>query len=344
VNRRIALVTALCLFASAGCSATRGSGLTAIGAGLQGPAGLTATVYATGVPKVAAIAFDRQGRLWMATADYSPTGKDGLFLVAKAGATPVQVVRGLHTPIGLLWYQGSLYVSSTGRVDAYGNFDGAAFQTRRTVVTLPAGVGESNAMALAPGGRLFMGISASCDHCVPASPWSGAIVSFLPDGSDLRIEASGIRAPVGLAYYPHTNDLFVTMNQRDDLGSSTPGDFLAVVQSGQAWHFPNCFGQGGVACMGVPHPTAVLDKHAAVSDVAVVTGQLGPAVGVSAIVAEWAVGKVQRVALTHARTGYTGKMEPFLTGVANPVAVTLGPDAALYVGDWSSGSIYRISR
>jgi len=60
------------------------------------------------------------------------------------------------------------------------------------------------------------------------------VVSFLPDGSDLRVEAGGIRAPVGLAYYPGTNDLFVTMNQRDDLGAQTPGDWLAVVRAGQS--------------------------------------------------------------------------------------------------------------
>ena len=72
-----------------------------------------------------------------------------------------------------------------------------------------------------PGGS-SSGVSAPCDACVPASPYAAAVLSFLPDGSDLRVEASGIRAPVGLAYDPATNDLFVTMNQRDDLGDATP--------------------------------------------------------------------------------------------------------------------------
>ena len=38
-------------------------------------------------------------------------------------------------------------------------------------------------------------------------------------------------------------DLLVTMNQRDDLGDQTPGDVLAVVQVGQAWGFPDCYGE-----------------------------------------------------------------------------------------------------
>jgi glucose/arabinose dehydrogenase len=140
-HRTWALVAAVSVLAACGgASATRGTranNLVAIGAGLQGPAGTVATVYAQGLPKVAALAFDPQGRLWVATA-LSDTGNDGLYLVAGPGATPLEVVTGLHTPLGLLWYQGSLYVASASRVDAFTNFGGAAFQTRRTVVTLPA--------------------------------------------------------------------------------------------------------------------------------------------------------------------------------------------------------------
>jgi glucose/arabinose dehydrogenase len=348
VNRRIAALAATALIATScgdvsGHRAASADRLGAIGSGLTGPAGLTASAYAQGLPKVAAFAFDSKDRLWAATADYTDHGKDGLYLIPKAGAAPVEVVAGLHTPLGLLWYQGSLYVASTGRVDAYRDFNGTRFANRRTILTLPAGAGESNEIVLAPDGRMQMGISAPCDHCTPTSKWSATIVSFRPDGSDLRIDATRIRAPVGLVYYPHTSDLFVTMNQRDDLGTKTPGDWLAVVRQGQAWGFPNCYGQRGVACAGVPRPTAVLDKHAAVSGVAIVTGQLGPRVGTSAIVAEWAVGKVQRVALNTGGTSDTGSVSPFLTGLKNPVPVVLGSDRTLLVGDWTTGTVYRIS-
>jgi glucose/arabinose dehydrogenase len=286
---------------------------------------------------VSAFAFDSKDRLWAATADSTDRGTDGVYLIPKAGASPVEVVKGPHTPLGLLWYQESLYVASAGRVDAYSDLNGTQFANRRTILALPAGVGESNQLVLAPDGRMQMGISAPCDHCVPASKWSATVVSFRPDGSDLRIDASGIRAPVGLAYFPNRTDLFVTMNQRDDLGGKTPGDWLAVVRPGQDWHFPSCYGQGGPPCAGVPQPTAVLDKHAAVSGVAIVTGQLGPAVGTSALVAEWVFGKVQSVSLS------TGSVSPFLTGLKNPVPVLLGSDRALFVGDWGTGTVYRIS-
>jgi glucose/arabinose dehydrogenase len=202
-------------------------------------------------------------------------------------------------------------------------------------------VGESNELVLAPDGRMQMGISAPCDHCAPSSKWSAAVVSFLPDGSDLRVDVGGIRAPVGLTYY--RSDLFVTMNQRDDLGAHTPGDWLAVVVPGQDWGYPNCYGQRRTACAGVPLPTAALDKHAAVSGVAIVIGQLGPKIGTSALVSEWATGKVERVALHRVGSSYVGTVAPFLTGIKNPVPVLLSPDGALLVGDWATGAIYRIS-
>ena len=347
--RRVAALVAAGLVA-ASCGGHRSSptaasdgGLASIGAGLRGLATLKATAYTRGVPSVAALALDPQRRMWAATADYTDKGNDGVFLVAKPGARAVKVVAGLHTPLGLLWYHESLYVASAGLVEAFSDFDGHAFATRRIILTFPAETGQNNGIVLAPVVLMRVGISAPCDHCTPASTWAASVVSFLPDGSDLRVEASGIRAPIALAYYPGTSDLFVTMNQRDDLGARTPGDWLAVVRHGQAWGFPSCYGQGGTACTDAPHPTAVLDKHAAVSGVAIVTGQLGRGVGHSALVAEWAKGKVQRVALEKTGSGYRGSVAPFLTGIKRPVPVLLDASGALYVGDWATGTVYAVS-
>jgi glucose/arabinose dehydrogenase len=63
-------------------------------------------------------------------------------------------------------------------------------------------------------------------------------------------------------------------------------------------------------------------------------------VGHAALVAEWAFGKVQLVRLD---AGASSAVEPFLTGVTSPVAVAVGLDSAVYVGDWATGSIYRIA-
>jgi glucose/arabinose dehydrogenase len=319
------------------------TGLTVIGAGLQGPAGLVAAIYATGLTHVSAFAFDGQGRLWAATAAYSDDGTDAVYLVPSARAAPVKVIDAQHTPLGLVWSGDTLFVASAGRVDAYRGFADDDFASRATVLTLPAGVGEVNGLVMSSDGRLVLGVSAPCDACASTTEDAAAVLSFLPDGSDLKVVASGIRAPVGLTYDPGTDDLFVTMNQRDDLGDATPGDWLSVVRSGQSWGFPDCYGQGGSACAGVPSPVAVLDKHAAVSGVAIVTDGLGGSLSPSALVAEWATGVVLRVALAHDGSTWTGTVEPFLTGLTQPVPVISSPDGTVLVGDWGTGTIYRIA-
>jgi glucose/arabinose dehydrogenase len=304
---------------------------------------VTATIAATGLANVAALAVDGEGRLWASTAAYSAEESDGVYVVSSSGATPREVVSGLNTPLGLLWIGDTLYVSSGSGVDAYRGFDGSRFTSHTTVLALPGGVGEPNGLVLSPAGRIVLGISAPCDACTPTHAESAAIVSFLPDGTDLRVEASGIRAPVGLAYDTATGNLVVTMNQRDDLGADTPGDWLAVVRSGQAWGFPACYGQGGAACAGVPAPIAVLDPHAGVSGVAIVSRALGTTAGSSAIVAEWSTGRVLQVALRDDGSTEAGTVAPYLVGLTNPVPVIVGPDGELLVGDWGTGTVYRIA-
>jgi glucose/arabinose dehydrogenase len=349
IGLAIVLLVAGCVGVGAGPatpSATtpgRPATLVDIGAGLQGPSGLAATIVASGLANVAALAVDSDGRLWAATAAYTDEGADGLYVVTSPGTEPHEVVAGLHTPLGLLWIGDTLYVSSAIGVEELQGFDGVRFASRTTVFPLPKGAGEPNGLALSPDGRIALGVSAPCDACTPTQAESAAVVSFRPDGSDFRIEASGIRAPVGLAYVPGTNDLLVTMNQRDDLGADAPGDWLAVVRRGDAWGFPDCYGEGGTACAGVPAPIAVLDPHAGVSGVAIATGQLGPTIGTSALVAEWSTGRVLRVELQRDGSTYRGTVTAFLTGLANPVAVVLSADGALLVGDWGTGIVYRIA-
>jgi glucose/arabinose dehydrogenase len=335
---------------AAGATTTAAAdGLVDIGAGLRGPAGLHADVLAQGPANVAAFAEDPEHRLWLATAASTDTTTDGVWVVPADGAAPVQVISGLTKPLGLLWIGDALYVASTGEVTRSTGFDPTTdtFATHDTVLTLPAGVGESNGLVQTPDGRILLGISAPCDHCTPTSPYSAAIVAFRPDGSDLQVWASGIRAPIGLQYLPGTDELFVTMDQRDDLGDATPGDWLSVVAEGDQWGFPDCWGQtddtAPAACADVPYPLAVLDPHAAASGLAIVTGQLGEAVGTAAVVAEWATGQLVQVPLWTDGTPTTASPAvPFVTGVAHPVAVLVRADGSLVVGDWTSGTLDRI--
>ena len=350
---RVALVVALMVafaLAAAGCggggaNAATATGRVAIGQGLTGPAGLAATVYTTGLRHVSAFAFDASGRLWATTSGASDHSADGVYMVPRPGGTPVKVIEGVNGPLGLLWQRDRLYVASLGRVDVFSDLRGTHFAHRTPIVVEPAGHGWNNGIVALPDGRLVMGISAACDHCLSHSRWSGTIVSFRPDGSDVRVYASGIRAPFGVAYDSASGGLLTSMNQRDDLGDRTPGDWLALVRAGQRWRFPGCYGQAGSACRGVPAPLAVLDKHAAAGGVAVVAGRLAGAVGRAALVSEWERGRVLAVSLRKEGAGYArARARPLLAGFANPLPLAVAPDGALLVGDWKRGIVYRVAR
>ena len=321
-----AAATALVLIGSACGSSTDQAGSVAIGAGLKGPRGDRATIYARGIREMSAFAFDRAGRLWVTRSGATTHGHDGLYVVRTAGARPVKVA-GLRGPLGLVWVGKSLYVSSLAGVDRFGGLHGRTFSNRTRILAGPVAGAENNNIVRGPGGRLLMGVSATCDHCATTPRYSGAIVSFREDGTDLRIFARGVRAAYGLALDGST--LYASLNQRDDLGSKTPGDWLAVVTEGQDWGFPACYGQGGSACAGTPSPLGELDPHAAAGGVALLKR--------SALVAEWSFGKVMSVNLSDGATA------TWVSGLDHPLPLTSQPDGSVLVGDWGTGIVYRVT-
>ncbi len=122
------------LLALQGCGSSSTSiaktALVPIGSGVDGPAGLRATVYAKGPTTTAAFAFDQQGRLWLTAAGLESHPHDGVYLIAKPGTRALNVVSGLDDPLGLTWHDGTLYVASLGRVDAFAGFDGQLHRTQ----------------------------------------------------------------------------------------------------------------------------------------------------------------------------------------------------------------------
>jgi len=325
----VAVAAAALLLAALGGSASAGTALVAVGAGLRGPSGVRATVYATGLRHVSAIAVDGRGRLWITTSAATDHSVDGLYVVARAGAKPVRVAH-LTEPLGLVWSGKTLYVAARGQVVAFTHLVGNRFKGRKVILDGPDPKAANDTILVLPNGRLMMSVSATCDHCVQSSRYSAAIVTLDQDGGRLRVYARGLRDAYGLAVVPGSGTILASINQRDDLGARTPGDWLAVVRRGESWGFPACYGQGGSACRGVPAPLSVLDRHAGSGAVAVFDG--------SAVVTEWATGKVLRVPLG----GSSHRATTFLTGFRNPLAATVSGDTLL-VGDWTTGRIYSIA-
>ena len=154
-----------------------------------------------------------------------------------------------------------------------------------------------------------------------------------------RVLASGIQTRSDSRTFPAPT-ISATMDQRDDLGADR-WDWLALVDDSQSENPP--VAASAAKCAGVPDPVGVLGKHAAVSGVAIVTGELGDEIGTGAAVAEWMTGKVKLVELRRAGDGYDGTTTAFLSGFEHPVPVLRTSDGALLVGDWGTGKVVRVA-
>ena len=214
---------------------------------------------------VSAFAFDARGRLWVTTSGASDHANDGVYLIPRAGREARQgdqrrrrAARARLARQSSVTSPRSAASTSSAASRARGFRGGSAVIVEPKRPRLEQRDRRDRPTADSPWASRRPATTASSRR-----RWSATIVSFRPDGSDVRVYARGIRAPFGLAYDRVTGALITSMNQRDDLGARTPGDWLALVRSGQDWRFPGCYGQGGSVCRGVPKPLAVLDRHAA---------------------------------------------------------------------------------
>lgn len=98
-----------------------------------------------------------------------------------------------------------------------------------------SGMHATRDLAIAPDGTVFVEMG-SHDNVSEYQP--GAKV-FKVDATGKLVEyASGIRNPVGIAFYPGTNDLFVAVNERDGLGDNLPPDYFTYVKPGGFYGYP----------------------------------------------------------------------------------------------------------
>ncbi len=100
------------------------------------------------------------------------------------------------------------------------------------------------------GGKLYLSIASSCNACAgdtTADPIRGAIYEYNLDGSGRRLYARGIRNAEGLAFRPGSDELWVVVNNRDniaypfhgDIDGDGKDDYGRVVQSYVDGHPPD---------------------------------------------------------------------------------------------------------
>jgi glucose/arabinose dehydrogenase len=299
----------------------------ALAAAIHVPHGFSVSVYATGLHHPTALAFGPDHRLYVA----EDTGD--VVSVTRGARRPRPFRSHLLVPLGLLWRGRTLYVSESGRVEAFGLETG-----RRTVLRgLPFEEHQQDAIVAGPDGRLYLGSGSTCNACPERDPRSAAILSFRPDGSDLRVVARGLRNPYGLLF--HGSTLYATVNGRDDLGDREPADEVVRVHPGADYGWPDCWPSAVLhrlvgACVGVTPPLAYLEPHSSADGIAWWRGGL--------VVAEWG----EYLHANHGRVLVRivhGRPVTFATGFDHPLALAVDPSGDLLVADWGRGAIYRIA-
>ncbi len=222
------------------------------------------------------------------------------------------------------------------------------------------------------GKRLFVGVGSASnvddpdDH--PSETRRADILEYTPDGKFVKIYASGIRNPSGIAVNPSTGELWCSVNERDDLGDNLVPDYISHVQEGGfygwPWYYmggnpdPRHQGKHPELKDKVIVPDVLLQSHTASLQMTFYDGRQFPAEYRGDIFASehgsWnrfvrSGYEVLRVPLHNGKSN--GVYEDFLTGFltpkgdvwGRPVGVTVAPDGSLLVSDDGSNSIWRVS-
>jgi glucose/arabinose dehydrogenase len=204
---------------------------------------------------ITAFATDLDNPRWMAVA---PNGdvflaqpRSGVVTVLRdtkgAGKADVTATfaTGFDHPHGLGFHDGALYVGDTQAVWKLAYEDGALGETGpRQRVTKDDFGGSSDHwtrdIAFAPNGDLFVAIGSGA-NVEEGEPRPRATVQKVNADGTLSTFASGIRNPVGIAFYPGTDALFVSVNERDGLGDQLVPDYLTQIRQGDFFGWPYAY-------------------------------------------------------------------------------------------------------
>ncbi len=148
-------------------------------------------------------------------------------------------------PQGLAFSGPHLYVADRRQVWRYAYRPG---QTRASgppdlateVGALGGGGGHSTRnIAVHPDAKSFF-VAVGSRANIAEEPEPRATVQRFHDGERTTF-ASGLRNPVGIAFYPGTTDLYVVVNERDGLGDGLVPDYLTRLEPGGFYGWPYAY-------------------------------------------------------------------------------------------------------
>ncbi len=322
------------------------------------PPGFSIRVAAV-VTQTTGLAFDSAGNLFVTSGDgaihvLQDADGDGL------RESDTIFAEGFTALTGVAFHpeSGEVYASSQGRIDVLTDEDGdlQADEQRVLVEELPFDWHWNNNPTFGPDGMLYVGLGSTCDFCEEEDPRSATVMRFDPQTGEGEVIATGLRNVYDLAFHPYTGALFATDNGRDDLGEYSPPEELNLILEGLNYGFPDCWRNNSQeGCEDAQKAITFFQARSSVNSIDFYTGDAFPpeyrsseeaAVLYAAAFGAWEydlpVG-IHRVTLRQDGDSYRAEVEWFAQWEGNPLGLVMGPDGALYVGDYVRGEVYRIS-
>jgi glucose/arabinose dehydrogenase len=287
------------------------------------------------------------------------------------------LLQGLNSPFGMALVDDTLYVADTDAVVAvpYRNGDTHIDAAPRKLADLPAGAinhhWTKSLVASRDGRFLYAGIGSNSnvgENGLDAERGRAEICEIDRSKGQVRDLATGLRNPVGMDFQPETGALWVSVNERDEIGSDLVPDYMTAVRDGAFYGWPwSYYGQHvdvrvqpanpQMVARAIP-PDYALGPHTASLGLAFYDGTLLPAhyrngafVGQHGSWNRRPQSGYKVIFVPFAHGIPSGEAEDVLTGfldrnghaLGRPVGLAVARDGALLVADDVGGSVWRVA-
>lgn len=286
---------------------------------------------------------------------------------------------GLNQPFGMLVIGNWFYVANTNSIMRFPYKKGQTKITAKgkKIADLPEGKVNRhwtrNIIANHDNSKIYIAVGSAsniAENGLDDEILRACILEMNPDGSGLKVFASGLRNPVGMDWAPGTRTLWTAVNERDELGNDLVPDYLTSVKEDGFYGWPYSYwGDHIDPRVKDTKPELIKKAIAPEVDLGSHTASLGLAFSNGknfasgyrngAFIAQhgsWnrdplSGYKVVFVPFSDGRP--SGKMQDFLTGFVvdekgdkvrgRPVGVVFASDGAMLVTDDKTGTIWRIT-
>ena len=305
----------------------------------------------------------------------------------KPDLTEIFTERDLNKPFGIAFYPPGndpqfLYVANTDGVIRFPYRNGdlkARGPAEKLGAHLSGGAARLRSaghwtrdIVFSPDGKkMYVSIgSRSNDSDNAAEADRARIFEFNSDGSQQKVYAWGIRNAVGIACRPGSHELWMSTNERDEIGEDLPPDYISSVRPGGFYGWPWFYignhvdphhkGKHPELADKVIVPEVLVEAHSATLNLCFYTGNQFPAEYKGDIFAAFHGSwnrkkrtgyKVVRVPFDPSTGKPRGEYEDFVTGFVTPngnvwgrpVGITVAKDGSLLFSEDGNGTIWRVS-